>query len=45
MYSDLYYAIVRSILLGLEPVYDIFKLKIINDKVCIVGFIHKSLLR
>lgn len=38
MYSDLYYDIVRSISLGLEPVYDIFKLKIINDKVCIVGF-------
>lgn len=40
MYSDLYYDVVRSISLGLEPVYDIFKLKIINDKVCIVGFVE-----
>lgn len=39
MYSDLYYDVVRSISLGLEPVYDNFKLRIINDKVCIVGFI------
>lgn len=39
MYSNLYYDVVRSISLGLEPVYDNFKLRIINDKVCIVGFI------